>query len=70
MVLWVDYLPATLSEVVYRCSANCDGTTFDYQCYNEFAGGNYTWWIQTWNVGGRSWSDAMSFNITPPGKQL
>jgi hypothetical protein len=69
--LWVEGPSGNVIKKWYTSAqANCNGTTCSIDNATALlADGSYTWWIQTWNVGGDGpWSKGMSFSITPPGQ--
>jgi hypothetical protein len=71
--LWVDGPSGNVIQKWYTAAqANCNGATCSLtNATTNLPGGNYTWWIRTWNVGGNgAWSTAMSFSIAPPGPAI
>jgi glucose/arabinose dehydrogenase len=67
--LWIDGPNGNVFKQWYTTAqANCDGTTCSVTPTDfTLSGGNYTWWIQTWNDAGYGpWSDGLNFNLPAP----
>ena len=58
----------------YRASTVCGGSTCSIANPTTFSGGNYRWWIQSWNAAGYGpWSTVKEFSIPvppPPGRAI
>jgi uncharacterized protein YjiK len=71
--LWVskvngDGSLTTIHAKWYTSSAVCSGATCTFTPAVTLGGGNYQWWIQTWNDAGYGpWSSAMNFSVAAPG---
>jgi predicted outer membrane repeat protein len=67
--LWLNDSAGNIFKQWYTAAqANCNGTTCLVTPADlTLKGGNYTWWIQTWNeVGDGPWSEGMTFNVPLP----
>ncbi len=68
--LWVNGPAGNVIKQWYTSAeAGCaSDTSCDVTPATTLAGGNHTWWIQTWNPGGTGpWSSGMSFATVPLG---
>jgi len=48
----------------YETSEICSGGNCSVTTVTEFNGGNYEWYIKSWNDYGKIWSDGMSFSVS------
>lgn len=70
--LWISRIHAdgsltTIHNKWYEASLVCSGGTCSINPGIALRGGNYRWWIQSWNRGGYGpWSAAMNFSLPLP----
>ncbi len=65
--LWVNGPSGNVIKQWYEASAVCVDTTCSVTPTTTLSGGNYTWWVQTWNSAGYGpWSSSLSFDVTSP----
>jgi glucose/arabinose dehydrogenase len=70
--LWVSQVNSdgsftTIHSKWYQSSEVCTGVTCSFMPAVTLSGGNYRWWIQTWNNGGYGpWSGGMNFSLPIP----
>ncbi|MFZ5912453.1 MAG: M4 family metallopeptidase [Chloroflexota bacterium] len=66
--LWVNNSSGTaVIKQWYNASSVCGDLTCSVTPTTALSGGNYKWWVQTWNSAGYGpWSSDMSFSLSPP----
>jgi hypothetical protein len=65
--LYINGLSGKVFDKWYDASAICNSGTCTVNAPVTLGGGNFTWWVQTWNSAGYGpWSSGMNFNTTIP----
>ncbi|MFZ5912456.1 MAG: C39 family peptidase [Chloroflexota bacterium] len=66
--LWVNGPSGNVIKQWYTASSICGVSTCSVTPGTALSGGDYTWWVQTWNpVGYGPWSSGLSFNLPVTG---
>ncbi|MFZ5912455.1 MAG: serine protease [Chloroflexota bacterium] len=64
--LWVDGPSGEVTRKWYQAKDVCNAGTCSVQPDTALLGGAYSWWVQSWNTAGATWSLKKEFTTTIP----